>query len=337
MSSENHQDHDKEDSLADDPPSNNNNTTTTSSSSSSTRSWEASLCALLEYKYLHGDCNVPQHYADDYALGMWVTRQRRIKQQLTLQQLRILQAIHFDWSPLDTQWNNMYERLAAYKQLHGHCRVSIQADAELKRWITTQKYNETHGRLDPERKAKLNALHVEWAKKRQEKKIVPQWEERWQEQYKKLIHYKAKHGHTVVPTVNNNNNNNDDPEQLGTLGEWVKNQRKLNQKNALRADRKALLDDIDFTWKVCPVLAQKRRFHNNNNKNNNNNSTDTTTNASAAAAAGGETTKQRATKRRKTATAALDHAQAYLLPSYPLPPPANMQQQQQQQLHTQDI
>lgn len=38
--------------------------------------WEQRFQELMEYKAIHGDCKVPQHYKDNKALGKWVAKQR---------------------------------------------------------------------------------------------------------------------------------------------------------------------------------------------------------------------------------------------------------------------
>lgn len=38
--------------------------------------WDQRFQQLLEYKAVHGDCKVPQHYKENKALGKWVAKQR---------------------------------------------------------------------------------------------------------------------------------------------------------------------------------------------------------------------------------------------------------------------
>ena len=45
-------------------------------------SWETQLARLAAYKAVHGDCSVPQRWAEDLQLGNWVCQQRRVKQKL---------------------------------------------------------------------------------------------------------------------------------------------------------------------------------------------------------------------------------------------------------------
>jgi hypothetical protein len=44
--------------------------------------WEAQLAKLKTYKRKHGDCNVPQRWAEGPPLGSWVSRQRKHKKAL---------------------------------------------------------------------------------------------------------------------------------------------------------------------------------------------------------------------------------------------------------------
>ena len=44
--------------------------------------WEAQLARLAAFKAEHGDCNVPQDWAEDPRLGKWVMHQRQGKRKL---------------------------------------------------------------------------------------------------------------------------------------------------------------------------------------------------------------------------------------------------------------
>jgi hypothetical protein len=44
--------------------------------------WEEKLARLAAYKAAHGDCNVPQGWAEDPKLARWVGTQRRCKKAL---------------------------------------------------------------------------------------------------------------------------------------------------------------------------------------------------------------------------------------------------------------
>ena len=72
----------------------------------------------------------------------------------------------------------------------------------------------------------------------------------WHLQYEKLVEFKQKNGHFLVPFRY---------EQDRPLGKWVIRQRIIHTKKKMRQDRKELLDKIEFVWKVDVVVKQARR------------------------------------------------------------------------------
>ena len=63
--------------------------------------WEAQLAKAKQYKRRHGDCNVPQGWAEDPKLGSWVNRQRQRKKSTTAARVANLEALGFAWCSLD--------------------------------------------------------------------------------------------------------------------------------------------------------------------------------------------------------------------------------------------
>jgi hypothetical protein len=68
--------------------------------------WEAQLARLAAYKAAHGDCSVPQGWAEDPRLGRWINTQRQLKRKLdrgepgggmTAERAAKLTAIGFVW------------------------------------------------------------------------------------------------------------------------------------------------------------------------------------------------------------------------------------------------
>ena len=69
--------------------------------------WEAQLAKLRKYRRKHGDCNVPQGWAEDPPLGSWVNKQRARKKALdrgepsegmTAARAAKLEALGFAWA-----------------------------------------------------------------------------------------------------------------------------------------------------------------------------------------------------------------------------------------------
>jgi hypothetical protein len=76
-------------------------------------SWEAKLAKLEAYKHRHGDCNVPQGWAEDPPLGGWVQNQRKLKKKLdcgnpslgmTAARVAKLEALGFAWTLRGAGW-----------------------------------------------------------------------------------------------------------------------------------------------------------------------------------------------------------------------------------------
>ena len=149
--------------------------------------FEAQLARLAAYKAAHGDCNVPQRWAEDPQLGKWVSDQRNYKRKLdrdeinprmTAERAARLTALGFAWDPPNTSgipkvagWEAQLARLAAYKAAHGDCSVPQRwaEDPRLARWVKKQR--EGKRKLDrgepsewmtAERAARLTALGFAW-------------------------------------------------------------------------------------------------------------------------------------------------------------------------------
>lgn len=68
--------------------------------------WWRRYDQLMAYKKRHGDCLVPRGYSDNPALGRWVSTQRLLhnKNDLNPERKVVLDALGFEWDPLETQW-----------------------------------------------------------------------------------------------------------------------------------------------------------------------------------------------------------------------------------------
>lgn len=136
---------------------------------------------LRNYKAEHGDCCIPW---DHPTMGDWVkdVRRRRVK-LLSDEQRRVLDELGFEWeNKRDREWQNCLERLRAFHQQSGHCRVPETFDdgdapSSLYGWCRTQRRFFHQGRLREDRRQKLEALGFDFGKQlpprgRSEKKEV---------------------------------------------------------------------------------------------------------------------------------------------------------------------
>ena len=109
--------------------------------------WEARFQELVEYKRVHGNCNVPQDYNENLQLGKWVMTQRTKKETMSEERRNKLNSIGFTWkvraTPIPVDWEVRFQELVEYKRVHGHCNVpyvqSKSSTRELGPHATTQE------------------------------------------------------------------------------------------------------------------------------------------------------------------------------------------------------
>ncbi len=135
-------------------------------------------------------------------------------------------------------WETMFERLVAYKELFGNCNVSVTRDGykPLWHWLHHQRNKVKKGLLEPERRDKLATLGVEWKLEL----LKGEQNENWEKNFQKLCEFKKKYGH-----CNANSNNKDFPTVLG----FVKDQRYRHTIGTLEQYRIEKLSDIGFEFK----------------------------------------------------------------------------------------
>ena len=229
--------------------------------------WNESFTKLEAYKKDHGHCNVPQR---DGPLGGWVTDQsrnyRKKSKCMTADRIDKLEKIGFVWDQKETQWNESFAKLKAYKEKHGHCNVpgGYPDDPSLGIWVQNQRssYFDNRSGMTADRIQQLEA------RIQQLEAIGVEWDinkAKWNESFTKLMAYKEEHGHCNVPTEYHA-----DP----SLGIWVKNQRESHnhpsERGGMTEDRIQQLEKIGFEWewrppstkwvvKVCKEFHQKHR------------------------------------------------------------------------------
>jgi hypothetical protein len=144
------------------------------------------------------------------------------------------------WKVDDKQWNKQYEKLVEFKRDNGHCCVprTYQEDTSLGVWVVTQRHFHSKNTIRLDRQGLLDEIGFVW-------RVANSAQ--WNKQYEKLVAFKRKNGHCIVPKRN---------KEDASLGAWVDNQRTAHTKNKIKPDRKVLLDEIGFVWKVDTVAAR---------------------------------------------------------------------------------
>jgi hypothetical protein len=135
----------------------------------------------------------------------------------------------------DKKWNKQYEQLVEFKRKNGHCVVPQRNkdDASLGKWVNKQRSNQMNDTLGLDRKERLDEIGFFW------KDDGGHNYEIWHKQYEKLIEFKRKNGHCMVPTCY---------KQDKSLWNWISDQRTRHIKNKMPPDRKELLDELEFEW-----------------------------------------------------------------------------------------
>lgn len=144
-------------------------------------------------------------------------------------------------------WEESYQLLCEYKELHGHCNVP-QSQKPLGSFVNRQRieYARQATAMTPQRKQLLDEIGFVWD-------IV---EHTWNIRYKELCEFRRENGHSVVPRSH------------GPLGAWTEKQRIEYKKykaledgniissakeipsTTLTKERVQKLNDVDFVYDV---------------------------------------------------------------------------------------
>ena len=146
---------------------------------------------------------------------------------------------------LDLAWYSKLDELKEYRMKHGHCNVSVHDpdNKQLGMWLSTQRQaykGKGSGKMTDTRIQVLESLRVEWI-------VFSPFAPRWDEYFKDLKAFKAKHGHINVPRRQ---------PAYRELGEWLESQRRGYQRfNALGVAKGGLslihvqlLEGIGIDW-----------------------------------------------------------------------------------------
>lgn len=203
--------------------------------------WEKRYNELVKYKDRHGHIDRIKVRNDKYQLGLWIETQIVRQNVLSPDRKKKLNAIGFKWEKEDyaeERWNEMYNRLKAYKKKHGHCRVKQREDFKLAVWIQRNKRDKD--KIAKDKKKKLDDLGVKWP--------FELFMETWQTMYTQLKNFKKVNRHLVVPRSD------------AKLYEWIQTQKKLKAENKLSKDRQEKLVKLGFIWKGDAEVAKLKSW-----------------------------------------------------------------------------
>ncbi len=219
--------------------------------------WRSMYLRLVDFQRERGHCDVPPHAPFYRGLASWLNTQRELAAKGLLSAAKVAALTEFgvDLTPeeaapshsgsedyRDSLWELKYAQLVAFKELHGHTRVTKSYDAcpGLGHWRHHQRVMYRQGMMTDERKAKLDELGFEWLESaydglNREHHLAELWETRFRE----LVEFKGRFGNCLVVTGWREN-----PD----LAKWVLRQRGAHKKGELRADRARRLEELGFSW-----------------------------------------------------------------------------------------
>lgn len=200
------------------------------------KGWDEGFRRLKEFTDREGHAKVPTNFksADGYQLGMWASRQRKTKSDLTQERTTRLEALPgWYWDILSGKWEEGFRHLNEFVKREGHCSVPARFKASdgyrIDTWIRRQR--KTRDSLSQDRKAQIEAL--------------PGWSwgpysDKWEEGFNYLKDFVKQAGHAKVQQSFNTANGY-------RLGLWVGTQR--NAKDRLIPERRTRLEALPgWSW-----------------------------------------------------------------------------------------
>jgi hypothetical protein len=178
--------------------------------------WKEGYEKLRKYFYENGNSDVKKGYIykDGFKLGNWVHQQRQSKDSISEYRKKMLDALNFDWDPLQTQWQTTLEDLMIFKKQYGHLRVpatyKTPSGNSLGSFVANIRKNKEKNSKDKIKA--LDDLGFSWDPR----------EEDWELGLSKLIAFKEREGHCGVPQRHNEGGFN--------LGSWVSVKRRDKEK-----------------------------------------------------------------------------------------------------------
>jgi hypothetical protein len=138
-------------------------------------------------------------------------------------------------------WEERYEGLKHYKRKHKDCNVpqGYTETRGLGPWVNRQRREHRSGKMNLERKEKLDQLGFVWN----------MYTSGWEGSYAELEYYKQVHGHCNVPQKYT-----DAPGLAG----FVKQQRDDYRNGNLNLERKSKLGQLGFVWNVSMRFWEMR-------------------------------------------------------------------------------
>ena len=194
------------------------------------KKWEKKYKMLEKYVRDFGHPFVPHEWKPNPSLARWVSDQRMnfSNHKLSEEKIARLNALHFEWKPLEAQWMERFYELKNFYQKHNHTKIPVGGKFHsLAKWVSYMRGRKNE--ISKEQVALLDTLNFNWVMGK--RKIYT-----WEEMYRKLEMYKKKHGMLPAGKI-------DDTK----LYKWFYDQRTERVKHS--PERKALLEKLGMKFR----------------------------------------------------------------------------------------
>jgi len=217
--------------------------------------WLDMYVRLKNYKNEHGDILVPNRYTKDKQLGQWVSKQRQRyrmmrqgllkgksigRSEITPERVAMLESLGMVWDarpyPSAPSFNEHTSLSACENQLHASNGIHQVPYSNEAASVENSVASLNNGSTAATIKTFSNAPFT----------IRPSYDQQWDIMLARLMKYKEKFGHVVVP-----NRFKEDP----PLGQWVSRQRQLyrllkecKKPSTMTHERVKKLESIGFIW-----------------------------------------------------------------------------------------
>ena len=229
--------------------------------------WWRKFEKLFKFYQIHGHCNVSSSSSSDVDLLKFVHSQRKAfkgqqtKKEYAHWKIKILKSIGFQFDPLEEAWNDKFNELVEYVQVHGNSLIPqiYPINPQLAKWTHEQRVQ--YRLLLSNNNNNNNKSFMTWERVDRLESIGFIWDVhdyQWEEHVEEFRQFVQQHGHGLVP------------QSYGKLGRWVNNVRqeyrkwiihsKNNEKtkSQMNNQRFLTLQEEGFIWDVHDYKWQEK-------------------------------------------------------------------------------
>ena len=199
------------------------------------RFWEESYAIVKAFYEKHGSLEGLYGYSTKAYSWILMQRQKYRTEQLTKDQIQLLNAVGMVWEPEDT-WQAKYEAACEYYRVHGNLDIPANYvnpnGIPLGGWYRSVRNQHRDGTLSEERIRMLESIGINW---------ISVKTRTWMRYYDEAKSYFDVYGNTDITSSYVSNSGL-------RLGIWVSSQRYAYSKGKLPQEQIDMLERIHFSW-----------------------------------------------------------------------------------------